>query len=91
MCVLSAKRRALANSAHDVSVHWGHEQGATHAVPAFQLAPQAQPAFREVPSQADRSLCGDAGGDRTRPSDPASVKDPGGEERGRDEVRLELG
>jgi hypothetical protein len=86
---LSAKRRPVANTAHDVSVRGDQAQGATHAVTALPLALRAGPdsggvfaaqsaAFAWTPAATRQDLR------------PGSAKDPGGVERGRDEVRLEL-
>jgi hypothetical protein len=80
-----------AYTAHDVSVHWDQAQGVTHALPALPLAPRGRPEYGRRLCGSERSLRGDAAGDRTRPSNPASAKDNGGGEQGRDEVRLDLG
>jgi hypothetical protein len=85
MCVVSAKTCPVANSVNDMSVGRGYNQGATHIVPALLLE------FRLYGRRlcgAERILVEDAGGDQPRPSHPASVKDPGSGERGRDEVCL---
>jgi hypothetical protein len=91
MWALSAKRRSVAYTARNVSVRGDQAQGATHAVPALPFALRARPDSGRRLCGAERSLCGDVGGDWTRPSDPTSAKDPGGGERGRDDARLELG
>jgi hypothetical protein len=67
MWALSAKRRAVAEPAHYVSVRWDQAQGATHAVPAFPLALRARPDSARRFCGAERSLCGDASGHQTRP------------------------
>jgi hypothetical protein len=47
------------DSAHNVSVQYGHQRGATHTVPALPHAPRARPTYRRgVPAPPGAAFAG---------------------------------